>query len=31
MQLENVVVNLDNPTSMYMPSDNKFGEAHTGK
>jgi hypothetical protein len=31
MQLENLVVNLDNPTSMYMPSDNKYGEAHTGE
>ncbi len=28
---ENVVVNLDDPTSMYMPFDNKFGEAHTGE
>jgi hypothetical protein len=28
---ENLVVNLDDPTSMYMPSDNKFGEAHTGE
>ena len=31
MQPENLVVDLDNPTSMYMPSDNKYGEAHTGK
>ena len=31
MQPENLVVNLDNPTSKYMPSDNKYGEAHTGK
>jgi hypothetical protein len=30
MQLENVV-NLDNPTSLYMPSDNKYSEAHTGE
>ena len=28
---QNLVVNLDDPTSMYMPSDNKFGEANTGK
>jgi hypothetical protein len=31
MQPENLVVDLDNPTSMYMPSDNKYGEAHTGE
>jgi hypothetical protein len=30
MQPENIV-NVDNPTSMYMPSDNKYGDAHTGK
>ena len=29
MQPENLVVDLDNPTSMYMPSDNKHSEAHT--
>ena len=28
---ENLVINLDDPTSMYIPSDNKFGEAHTGE
>jgi hypothetical protein len=27
----NLVINLDDPTSMYMPSDNKFGEANTGE
>jgi hypothetical protein len=31
MQPENLVVNLDNPTSMYMPSEKKYGEAHTDK
>ena len=31
MQSDNLVVNLDDPTSMYMPSDNKYGEAHTGE
>ena len=31
MQSDNLVVNLDDPTSMYMPSDNKYGEAHTGQ
>ena len=28
---ENLVVNLGDPTSMYSPSDDKFGEAHTGE
>jgi hypothetical protein len=31
MQPINLVVYLDNPTSMYMPSDNKYDEAHTGE
>jgi hypothetical protein len=31
MQPENLVVNLDNPTLMYMPSDNEYGEAHTSE
>jgi hypothetical protein len=29
LQPENLVVMLDNPTSMYMPKDNKYGEANT--
>jgi hypothetical protein len=28
---ENLVVNLDDPTSMYTPINNEFGEAHTGE
>ena len=28
---QNLVVNLDDPTSMYYPPDNKFGEANTGE
>ena len=28
---ENLVININNPISMYVPSDNKFGEANTGK
>ena len=31
MQPENLAVSVDNPTSMYMPSDNKYSEAHTGE
>ena len=28
---DNLVININNPTSMYVPSNNKFGEANTGK
>jgi hypothetical protein len=31
MQADNLVINIDDPTSMYVPSDNKFGEANTGE
>lgn len=31
MVAQNLVVNLDDPTSMYLPDDNKFGEANTGE
>ena len=31
MAPENLVLNHEDPTSMYLPRDNKIGEAHTGK
>jgi hypothetical protein len=31
MAPENLVLNHEDPTSMYIPRDNKIGEAHTGK
>jgi hypothetical protein len=31
MQPENLVMNLDDPTSMFLPTDNMIGEAHTGE
>ena len=31
MLADNLVINVDDPTSMYRPSDNKFGEANTGE
>jgi hypothetical protein len=31
MQGHNRVININDPTAMYVPSDNKFGEANTGE
>ncbi|KAI2513145.1 hypothetical protein MHU86_1183 [Fragilaria crotonensis] len=31
MSPENLVINPDNPTSMFRPADNKVGEAHTAQ
>jgi hypothetical protein len=28
---DNLVINIHDPTSMYVPSDNKFGDANTGE
>jgi hypothetical protein len=31
MVAENLVINPDDPLSMYWPRDNKLGEAHSGR